>query len=355
MPVELEILRQYADVLRVGRVKLNGEIISWACGGTPQQKFVGFCDAFFAGLRRLSELASIEDAVLQRTAYWFCKVVSINYVFADVLRLVEQKVGVVCSIETSSAGGEGLAEYNAEVRQTTSAGPSLCVGIDWKGLDNIVYLHPATAEREVKGTLTRLETEFTLPPKSGFMPTYSLQMSLRHGATRIMSQAARYDRRARLAESFHQDGPVLLQLSLPLEGHPEEEPASRMATSASSPNLAVAADSQMSTSASSPTLATAAPAVGLGCKTAAGRYPAAIAGVPRPSLAAALRARGGGGGVRRATAPCPPTQPPPRAAPSRGSALAAALRARGGGSTCGEMPKPPRPPAPPLDVMSSDN
>lgn len=172
--VAAEILRRYADVLRVGRIRMNGSIVRWQTDSSTENQLHHFCDSFFSRLTELlPDMAASNPDILRFAAYWYCKSVSINYALVEVLLLLKQKVGVLCTIETRGEHG-GLVEYLVDVQPG-----NLRASLIWNKGDNIVYRNPVTAETRVKGTLSCLMTEFDLPPKDDETPAYSLQMRLK--------------------------------------------------------------------------------------------------------------------------------------------------------------------------------
>jgi len=246
-----EVLRRYADVLRVGRLRVNGDPVQWNTDTSTELQLGFFSAAFFAKLRRLPEVQGLSDAVLRLASYWFCKAVSINYALIEVLLLVKQKVGALCTIETREEGGGGLVDYHVRVSQHKppvaeapadarlamvgeAAGPPVVqsthlmqITLTWRGKDNLVYRDPNTAEKKVKGTLSRLETEFSLPPEHGLTPEYQLQMKLRRTlAARIVSKAACGGRKARIrngTETLLPEGPLLSYPASSCSSRPDEQ------------------------------------------------------------------------------------------------------------------------------------
>lgn len=192
LPVAIkdEILRRYADVLRVGSVRVSrqggdpggGDVVSWDTDTSTELQLRGFCEAFFGKLRGMPELEGTCDAALGQAVYWYCKAVSINYALIEVLLLVKRKVGTMCTIETRQEGGGKLVEYAVQVRGPPVRG--LVVSLIWRGKDNIVYRNPVTCQSEVKGTLSCLETEFGIPPEHGFAPAYNLRMRFKKSLAR---------------------------------------------------------------------------------------------------------------------------------------------------------------------------
>lgn len=195
-PVVQDILRQYADVLRVGRLVVNGGVVKWnTAGASTANQLHYFCASLHAALRQLPEATGLGDVILARSAYWLCKALSINYALAEVLEAVSRKVGGLCCIEAHEDRFQDPVDYSVRLSKVSRLGGTvrgyghtLGVSLDWKGKDNIVARDPATAERVVKGTLSRLETEFPLPPARGYAPRYTLQLQLKRSlASQVMS------------------------------------------------------------------------------------------------------------------------------------------------------------------------
>lgn len=174
-PVAQEIVRRYADVLRVGTMEVNGQTILWETkASSTEHQLQHFSDALFNRLRELPELIRSSDDVLRQSTYWVCKAVSINYALAEVLMLVRRKAGCMCTILTEDRAG-GLVKYAIEARPDMMVHLRLC----WRGKNNIVYRDPRTASKKVKGTLSCVETKFPLPPVKRFAPAYRLHMKFK--------------------------------------------------------------------------------------------------------------------------------------------------------------------------------
>lgn len=176
--VAAEILHHYADVLRRGSLRVNGVLVSWDASlqRLPEERLDGFSSALSKAMRAVPEVGQLADeSFCGGAAYWICKALSINYAMSEVLHMVKRKVGRACSIESwSGQGAQNKAEYSIEIR----SGPSLLVGISWCCSGNLVACDPLTAEKEVKGTISRIETEFSLPPPCGFTPAYHVEMEV---------------------------------------------------------------------------------------------------------------------------------------------------------------------------------
>merc|ERR1712187_873368 len=104
-----EILRKYADVLRVGRIVLNGTIVQWDTNHASNiAQLRGFSTALISALSRRGDANSFDQSTLRDAVYCVCKAVSINYVLSDVLDLVSGRVGEPCTITTSRKDGTPL-------------------------------------------------------------------------------------------------------------------------------------------------------------------------------------------------------------------------------------------------------
>mmetsp|Transcript_123815 Transcript_123815/g.358121 ORF Transcript_123815/g.358121 Transcript_123815/m.358121 type:complete len:309 (-) Transcript_123815:89-1015(-) len=174
-----EVLCQYADVLRVGCVTVNNQHISWDNSASNDAQLQGFCDSFVGALRRLPQLRGVPDDDLIQAAHWFCKSVSINYALAELLALLQQRLGerlgAMCSVRTCGPDGRVLVEYSLRVTEERR----MLVRVSWKGTGNIICCNPKTAKRTVSGTLSYVETEFPIALEGAFRPTYGIRMRLK--------------------------------------------------------------------------------------------------------------------------------------------------------------------------------
>lgn len=187
-PLVEDILRKYADVLRVGHVEVNGSTVKWDTNdaSNPAQLH-GFCTAILEAIRSLEEAKGLQDNVLHEAVYCVCKAVSINYVLSDVLQLVSRRVGEPCSIETRRKDGSSLVSYNVELSELHR----IRVRMSWTGNGNIFSCNRTNAKKRIRGTLSFVETEFPLPIGSDFVPTYHLQLNLKRSpAQRLITALA---------------------------------------------------------------------------------------------------------------------------------------------------------------------
>lgn len=177
-PVASEILQCYADVLRLGSLRVNGALISWDVDSRklPEERLASFSEALGRALRAAPGVGQLADEMLcAGLTYWLCKALSINYALSEVLQLVKRRAGTTCSIESWNCEGSYTgAEYMIDLQP----GPKLRAGISWGNKGNLVSCDPQTAEKRVNGTISHIETEFALPPACGFAPEYYIEMEV---------------------------------------------------------------------------------------------------------------------------------------------------------------------------------
>lgn len=176
-----DVLRQYADILRVGRAIVNDEVISWNTQGSAKDQLDALSAAVLPCLRREPELRLLDDVVKRRIVYWFCKAISINYIFMDVLRLIEKRVGVVCTIDCPQgvAKRDVATEYSLKI----IPGPFMRASIAWSSNNNVIHRNPSTGKRTSKGSVALLQTKVKLPPEADFVPSYLLRATLKQHKT----------------------------------------------------------------------------------------------------------------------------------------------------------------------------
>jgi hypothetical protein len=217
-PLSAEITQQYADVLRVGSIRLNGVEVGWSTIGSTDEQLKAFSSAFWNALRKLPDTYGLEDTTLSQATYWFCKVVSINYALSDVLDIVKSKFGEGCCIRTSDNAGRTLVEYIVEVLPDHT----MQVSMAWRDKGNIIYCDPRTARKTVKGTMSSLVTDFALPPDPAFSPTYHLHMKTKRSyKQKLFSKVSGLVRKSR---QRHQE--ETLALDSPLRSCSSLSPAS---------------------------------------------------------------------------------------------------------------------------------
>lgn len=177
--LDVETLHKYADVLRIGRLLVNGREITWETRASNSMQLQNFCSAFTNALERVPELSNLESALVYQAAHLTCKALSINYAMSEVLQLVGQRIsekrsGCMCSIRTCGDTGKSLVDYVVEILPDNV----MRTRVSWRGKGNIISCNMKTAKRKVRGTLFHMETEFPMAVERSFIPTYSLQMDL---------------------------------------------------------------------------------------------------------------------------------------------------------------------------------
>lgn len=173
-PLLDELYAKYADLLRVGCITFNGQALTWETHGSTEQQLQCFSDVLHRKLRQNPELQDVQDATLQRSAYWVCKSCSFNYVLMEVVLLLQRRVGFVSTIGTRDEAGN-FVDYGLDVLP----GPRLRVSLTWRRGDNILAFSPESGEKQVKGSLSYLATSFVLPPPENLKPEYELRFQLR--------------------------------------------------------------------------------------------------------------------------------------------------------------------------------
>jgi len=207
-----EVLKRYADILRVGRIRVNGELVRWDTSTSTREQLRAFCTSLHKKLSALlPDLVDRHPAALRYAAYFVCKSVSINYALVEVILLVKKRVGVLCAIETTEDGGGMLVEYGVEVLpELRRLRPSLT----WSRGGNIVYRDPRNAEKRVKGTLTGIFAEFPLVPEPGQCLEYTLEMQLAKSLTAKVVSTLVCRGRGILSEKI--DEPTMVLIHEPL-------------------------------------------------------------------------------------------------------------------------------------------
>jgi len=180
---QADVLYQYADVLRVGKVLLHGREITWETRVSNACQLKGFCTAAIDALRLVPELEDQHEDVLLQVAHMFCKALSINYIMAELMEHFRRKLGIdedakkpfLCSIRSGGESSHASVDYHMEVL----SGSTIRARASWRGKNNIVSCNPKTGAIKVRGTLYHVETEFPIMIGRLFKPTYRLQTDLK--------------------------------------------------------------------------------------------------------------------------------------------------------------------------------
>lgn len=167
-----DILDNYADVLRTGRLFFNKKLMTWPTDTSKDFQLAGFAVAFLSHLHQVPAGPVAVEQIRWSAVYCFCKAVSINYVLIEVLSYFRAKTGTNCTIETLGEDSMPLLEYHLEYRSDGT----LTVRLVWNGSDNIVSCSPDSVKKQIQGTLSSLETSFCIPVAKDFSPTYILHV-----------------------------------------------------------------------------------------------------------------------------------------------------------------------------------
>jgi len=203
--LEAEVLQSHRDVLRVGRVTVGSAKVPWQTAGSSDGEILEryLCAVGQAILREPLFAGSERDA--RCAACWYCKAVSINYVFADVLRLLGERIGASgLTIETLDAKKRHLVEYKVDIVLDMVSGPQLRASLVWNGKGNLIARKSRSAKQSTKGTVSLLETCFPLPPSQGFVPSYRVAFRVskpRMSLKKASSEEIRFSASSALADS----------------------------------------------------------------------------------------------------------------------------------------------------------
>lgn len=171
--VAKSIVNHYADVLRVGRLHLNGVDITWDTSGTTELQLQSFVDRLYTSLRHKMSV-SVPDSVLHQAMFYVCKSLSFNYAIFGYMLQLHESLGFMSTIETVDDGGL-IVSYEVD----TLRWPHVKVDLIWRRGDNILQISPDKGTRVVRGTLLSLGTEFPVPPPLDFIPEYEVKMTLK--------------------------------------------------------------------------------------------------------------------------------------------------------------------------------
>eukprot|EP00450_Noctiluca_scintillans_P001723 CAMPEP_0194488530 /NCGR_PEP_ID=MMETSP0253-20130528/8419_1 /TAXON_ID=2966 /ORGANISM="Noctiluca scintillans" /LENGTH=348 /DNA_ID=CAMNT_0039328905 /DNA_START=74 /DNA_END=1120 /DNA_ORIENTATION=- len=168
------ILASYADIVRVGKLDLNGEELTWDTHGTTEQQLNRLASRLFDELRNHSASAQARDVDLHQAIFYICKSVSFNYALFSFMLQLYETTGYMSTIETTDREGL-LVNFDIDATQW----PQVSTSILWRRGDNILQVDPALGTRVVRGSLSMLSTEFSVPPPPNFIPQYDAKMSIK--------------------------------------------------------------------------------------------------------------------------------------------------------------------------------
>lgn len=189
------LIHRYNDILRVGKMRINGDLVQWETAGPVTMQLQNFIETIFAKLQ--STYDAVDEILLQKAVFLFCKAVSMNYAMVNVLELLHRKFGEPCTVHSNCRQGARL-EYRLEIRPGDDG--LVCVAnLQWR-LQNNVTIMPspegdACAEGAVKGTLSSVQTEFIILRSCGVRvsPYLVKCRAVQSGLCMRMSAARRLD------------------------------------------------------------------------------------------------------------------------------------------------------------------
>jgi hypothetical protein len=168
-----EVLNHYADIVRTGQMHINDVPLSWEVTGNTSRDFDTFGSAFFRRVMRLNSDVGVDGKTLSLSLYWVCKVVSVNFALIEVMDWLRLKTnGSFVTVHMRSNDGD-----NAQYHLTVLPGFRFRVGLKWLWEGNVLEVCP-NGSKEVRGTLSKMYTEFDVPPKQDFVPTFTFKFKL---------------------------------------------------------------------------------------------------------------------------------------------------------------------------------
>lgn len=176
-PLRDEVLLSHADVARLGRLELNGELLLWDTRASSRRQLDNFLVCLHAKLGSLPELAGVGPEELWEAIHLYCKSVSMNYALVSVLQFLRCEFCQHCTIQAPLGKDGPTVCYGLTVRNGP-LGPTFCPHIQWSCKDNVVgspSLDQDSDYPEILGTLSRIDTEFPLF-RPDCKPSYRLRL-----------------------------------------------------------------------------------------------------------------------------------------------------------------------------------
>jgi len=178
-------VQDYVDVARVGKLHLNGSLLTWDVKGCVANDVDSFCSAFQHRMKVMH--GNIDDQTVTKMAHWVCKSLSGNYLLAEVITALKELVEVPDDslITLSSASEDGsVMDYFVDVLPGCK---KLRVGLRWPWKGNIVEFRlNSDASKVEQGTLSCIQTEFDCPPAFNYKPVYKLYLNLYETGSSIL-------------------------------------------------------------------------------------------------------------------------------------------------------------------------
>ncbi|KAF4653019.1 hypothetical protein FOL46_009402, partial [Perkinsus olseni] len=181
-----EILNTYADLLRVGELRINGKPTRWRTRGYGKEAwFDHFELAFRARLRELERSGLVPHCDLANEItliYWVCKLTSINYCLWEICSYIQQTLekSRMVILETFDPLDPTVSILEYSLTLVGAATGSICMR--WTKDNNIMYVN-RHGQRKCKGTVKTVETQVPLrllrdSEVEAFRPVYDVDMEL---------------------------------------------------------------------------------------------------------------------------------------------------------------------------------
>jgi hypothetical protein len=160
------MLSKYNDVLRVGVLRLDGEVVTWSTQGSSKEQLQSFLDVVLAKLRNLpaATATGLEECDLFHAVFLFAKAVSMNFGLFHTYDLLRRVFGRDCML-----GGESM-EYCLDLGQA-HCGLRMCASVAWRKPGNVralPHFDEASSSHfapSIRGTLHSFRAEFHLNAK----------------------------------------------------------------------------------------------------------------------------------------------------------------------------------------------
>jgi len=218
-----DLISRYADILRVGSLRFNGESLTWCTNGSTESQLEAFVAVVLPQLQQLPDVVKkgLDHDNLIEMLLCICKAVSINYVLFDVLNLLQRKTGKLCNIESRAKNGANSAQYFVN----TSPGLFFDAGITWAMCDNVTACEPGACKKQVMGTLSKVQVGFSwLPASLCERPACKVTLELKKS---LLGQVLAFTcrRRGQSWEVMHLGEPLHETLAWPSVASPQSAPA----------------------------------------------------------------------------------------------------------------------------------
>lgn len=158
-------LAEHGDILRAGRLRVNGEVLEWAPTSqvSPEESLQSLVDAF----EQTPEIPSGWHGQLDELVYCVMKSLSFQFALMDVLTTLRSHFKLSAMPSIASDG----MQYAINV---SCAGCDACVL--WPKRASIFTVDPETGKRQLYGAIGSVRTDFQFPPFPGAVQAYQIEM-----------------------------------------------------------------------------------------------------------------------------------------------------------------------------------